>query len=315
VWVCPACSERILAERADELITAVESHHAAGGQTVMVTLTMRHERGQLLEDLWGALSAAWTSARGGHRSARREMQRAGVQHWVRRVECTYGENGWHLHVPALLFVAGDVDQADVDQLGVAMFDAWAASLVRRNLAAPLRDRGGLDARLMDTDRAREEVGAYLAKGTYAPPREGVRAAALELTSSGAKRARRANRTTMQLLADVVAYGLVADHAAWAEWEQASSGRRAMTWSQGARAALLDDVDERTDEEIAADTDRQGEPVAVIDGGLWAQIVARPGLPARLLDLAESVPPDDVLALLERFCRRQGLSPPTAPTLR
>jgi hypothetical protein len=312
VWACPSCSARVLAERTDDLIEAVESHHAAGGQTAMVTLTMRHERGQALEELWDALSAAWTAARGGNGSARREMQRAGVEHWVRRVECTVGDHGWHVHVHALLFLGGDVDQADVDRLGGAMFDAWSSALVRKGLAAPLRDQGGLDARLLDLSQARAEAAAYLAKGTYDGPPEDVRAAALELTSSGAKRARRGNRSTMQLLADVVTYGLAGDHALWREWEQASRGRRAITWSQGARDALLGGAVERSDEEIAADTDHLGEAVATLPGDLWAAVVERPGLPARLLDLAESVPPSEVLALLTAVCRREGLPPPQPP---
>jgi hypothetical protein len=309
VHACPACSERILAERAEELIAAVQAHHAAGGRVAMVTLTMRHDRGQALEPLWEALSLAWRAARGGNRSARRAMERAGLQHWVRRVECTLGENGWHLHLHALLFLGGDVDQAEVDALGISMFNAWASALVRDGMEAPIRDSGGLDARLLDLSAARAEVGGYLAKGTYG---ESVRTAALELASSGAKRARRGNRTTMQLLSDVVRFGLVGDHAAWAEWEQASQGRRAMTWSVGARAALLAGAEERTDEEIAADTDREGVPVASFDADTWRQITTRPGLPARLLDLAESVPPAYVVAVLTGACRREGLPPPSPP---
>jgi Replication protein len=320
VWSCPCCSEKILAERADELAAAIERWHADGGKVAMVTLTMRHDRGQELAELWDALSSAWAAAVGGNRAARRALKHAEVKHWVRRVEATHGANGWHVHVHALLFLPAAADQHAVDELGRVMFDAWARRLTTRGLAAPLRDSGGLDARLLSLDQAREDVAGYLAKGTYeavAPAAAGgdeqARRAARELAGASGKRGRGGNRSTMQLLADLVAFGLADDFARWREWEAASTGRRAITWSRGARRALLAGRDERSDEEIAADTDGAGEVVALLPLATWARIRATPGLAPRLLEHAEVYDTaEDTFDLLCRWLTKRGLPAPMRP---
>lgn len=275
----------------------------------MVTLTMRHHRGQRLADLFDALSDAWSAAAGGHRSARRALDGAGVQHWVRRVEATVGENGWHLHVHALLFLGADATPDTASEAGEAMFGAWATRLTRSGLEAPLRDSGGLDARLLDLEHARAEVAGYVAKGTY-------ESAALDVAqelASNSKRAGHGNRTPMQLLRDCITYGLADDIALWWEWEQGTYRRRAMTWKNGSRLALLGDDEERTDEEIAADTDGLGEPIAQLTPDAWSKIRRRPGGPAQVLNIAEVYDDhEDAFDLLTRWLTKRGLDPPLRP---
>ncbi len=150
VWACPLCSARIWAERRSEVERAIDAHHAAGGRVVMVTLTMRHKNGDALEELWDASSGAWASARGGNRAARRAMAAAGASGWLRVVEVTHGASSWHVHVHALIFVAGTVSDDDAQDLGAAMFDAWAAKLAKKG-HRPIRDRGGLDVHLVALD--------------------------------------------------------------------------------------------------------------------------------------------------------------------
>lgn len=279
VWACPCCSERILAGRAAELVRAIQTHAAADGDVLMLTLTMRHNRRQALADLWDGLTSAWTAARSG---ARKHLQ--GVM-WVKRTEGTHGAAGWHMHLHVLLFVpAGTPPQA----IGEAMFAAWAKRLVSLGFDAP-QAGPGMQIKRLDLANATEEVAAYLAKGHYDEQLadDPARRAALELASNG-KRARGENRTPMQILAAFVANGEASDLQLWHTWEKASKGRQAMTWSAGAHDHLVGD-EEQTDDELAQETDGGGTVVALIDGRAWSAIAARPHLMNDLLTLVEVFP--------------------------
>lgn len=276
VWACPCCSERILSGRVDDLLAAIDTHRAAGGEVAMVTLTMRHDRGQALGELWDGLGEAWRAA------SRALLGEVGKVPWVRRVEATHGDrHGWHVHVHALLFVESG---ADVAAMGESMFAGWSRRLVSMGFAAPLRDSGGLQAKLLDLAGARLNVAEYLTKGQY----DGVdarRRAALELASSS-KAGRGANRTPMQVLADMVSLGEARDFELWREWELASKGRRSITWAKGARKRLVLDV-EQTDEELAQETDGGGELVAYVRREALASLVERVALKAAVLWRAET----------------------------
>ena len=143
IWCCPICSEKMLAGRVDELLAAIEAWVSRGGAVAMVTLTMRHRHGQALGALCDGLSDAWAAASGRNsRALRAEL--ADVAGWVRRVECTLGRDGWHLHVHALLFLApsevpGEAasrSARSLTQTGRSMFAAWSSRLVARGFEAP-----------------------------------------------------------------------------------------------------------------------------------------------------------------------------------
>jgi hypothetical protein len=239
VWACPVCSAQILAQRGNDLTTALERWHAQGGAVAMVTLTMRHSRRHSLAECWDALSDGWAAASGSSRGARAAKQAAGVEGWVRRVEVTWGaDNGWHVHIHALLFLT---NPGAVTALGDAMFDGWSARLARVGMT-PIRDSGGLDCRVLSMEQARAEVAGYVTKGGYA---EQIKRAAMELTGSG-KLGRGQNLTQWGLL-DAARAGDRHALALWVEWERTSHGRRALTWSRNIRAKLglgaeLDDDD-------------------------------------------------------------------------
>ena len=299
VWACPCCSERILAGRADELLTAIATHEATGGEVLMLTLTMRHRAGQALGDLWDALGEAWRSASSSSRSVRELLRSID---WVRRVEVTHGAHGWHVHVHALLFVAADTEPQPV---GDAMFAAWGKRLVGLGLDAPLAGPG-MTIKRLDLSNASGEVAEYLAKGHYEEVSPDMRrAAALELASTG-KLARGENRTPMQILAEFVAHGLATDGQLWREWEAGSKGRRSLTWSRGARDRLVGD-EERSDEELAQETDGGGDVVALIDPAAWPAIMGRPALANTLLSVVETADdPRDAFARVDGLLVAHGL---------
>src|SRR3954471_20842983 len=101
VWACPVCAAKIAAGRAEELSQVMRKVLESGGSASLVTLTMRHHAGQKLEQLWKALSYAWERVTSGkHWMA--DQVAGGMLGWVRVVETTHGQNGWHLHIHALV---------------------------------------------------------------------------------------------------------------------------------------------------------------------------------------------------------------------
>jgi hypothetical protein len=298
VWACPVCSERILAGRQTELSEGLASWSARGGRVAFVTLTMRHDKGQSLRSLWDALSKAWDNAVKG-RAWKAARARYGVAGFIRVVEVTHGDSGWHVHVHAAFLLDGSVPitSADVDDLGCVLFQPWRASLMRSGLRAPLARSGGLDAKLWDGSTG--VMADYFAKGTYAAD---ASRAALELARGDLKIARSGNRTPFRILADFVEFGVLDDLELWQEWERGSKGRRQMTWSRGLRDLLLAGP-ELTDQELAdAELGTVDDDLVELDAATWKR-VRDSGVAAALLDLAEQ---DDFGHLLRSGLDRLGL---------
>lgn len=56
---CPVCAARIGQRRSEEVAQVLTAARAQGAVLAMVTLTMRHNRGHGLRELWDALAGAW----------------------------------------------------------------------------------------------------------------------------------------------------------------------------------------------------------------------------------------------------------------
>jgi len=304
VWACPECSAKIARERQADIRDALSRWHDRGGRVAMVTLTMRHHAHHRLSTCWDALAKSWgrvTSGRAwvseqaehgtlmertiksGHRAGQTVVEsRVPI---IRVVEVTHGPSGWHVHVHALLLIAADDDDVEtgsadrldarVKMLGAQMFQRWSAGLVAAGMPAPSA-RHGVDAKLLRGDPS-AALGDYFVKATYG--------AAVETARGDLKRARGANVTPWALLV-VLTDGSVPEGAdldslddpaaVWAEWEQASRGRRQIAWSPGLREFLGMSEEERTDEEVAADDSTAGDVVVEVPGPVWRTVAASAG---------------------------------------
>lgn len=95
---CPVCAAQRAADRAAELDSMMRGDD--GGRWQMLTLTMRHHRGDSLSDLLDRLFAAWRRVRS-VRAVREIMDRT-VTASVRALEVTFSfQNGWHPHLHVL----------------------------------------------------------------------------------------------------------------------------------------------------------------------------------------------------------------------
>jgi hypothetical protein len=259
VWSCPVCSSKVLAHRQDEVRAAIAAHlgdRAAGKQLAMATFTIRHSRADSAATLWNAVSKAWAAVTSG-KVWQRERESYGLSGWLRVVEVTHGDHGWHVHVHALLFLdradgAGQVTSGELAAWHGPMIGRWTRAVERLGLAAPLPRSQHL--KLIEGDG--DPLAAYFTKATDAHPGVGIaQGVAMEFTRSASKDARRGSSRTPWSILDGVVAGDHDDLVLWHEYEKASRGRRQMTWSRG----LRDDLDlspEISDEDVAAE-DRSG----------------------------------------------------------
>lgn len=296
IWACPVCASKINAHRSEELSLGLNNWaDVRGGTVALLTLTMRHEKGTPLKTYWDALSpAVKASLGGGYRRAREAKKAAGFVGSVMTREATYGANGWHLHAHALVFLENPSAGA-VEALSAALFAAWSSQLQRKGLDAP-SPRYGIDFQVLTGEQARERAAHYMAKGAFESKR-----AARELTRDGGKQARLGNRAPLEILHDIAmaqTKGEVdfADVHLWREWEAASYGRQALTWSKGLRDLVGLGLD-RPDEDLAEEgldvlEDEPPFPDGVeniynMTQETWASVVVhRANGPTDLLELAE-----------------------------
>jgi len=98
IWTCPTCSLAIRAERAQRIALAMEQGR---GEWRMLTLTIRHHKGQPLAELLEGMMKAWRRTRQGR--AFQDVWSDYVSASVRAIEVTWGrKNGWHPHLHVLL---------------------------------------------------------------------------------------------------------------------------------------------------------------------------------------------------------------------
>lgn len=320
VWSCPTCSAKILGKRQTEISTAVDywvtqKDSEPAGQVAMLTFTMKHKNGQLLKTLWSALSDGWAAITSGRvYSAEKEAygvattrvvksgKRAGqtvpthVLPWLRVVEVTHGANGWHVHAHVIVCLPAGMTEEQLQELYDAWWKRWNSGLKSAGVDGSQKVN---TAEFITGREVSKRVGTYVTKNTYTAGDT----AGLEAARGDLKKGRFGNRAIFQVLGDLVLQPEGSfperDAGIWAEYEQASKGRRQMTWAGGARELLCLDEVEQTDEEIASEEVGTSDDAALlIRTDAWAQITAVAGRKARLLDLAENAPLDALRLVLE-----------------
>ena len=131
VWCCPCCAAKVAAERASDVAVVLEKVHTADGCGYMLTLTLRHHRGQALDQLWDAATRAWSRVISGRQWV---QDAAGLLGWARVTETTHtARNGWHVHVHALLCWDHDVDEDEAQWVAMRAWRRWDAQLQRDGL--------------------------------------------------------------------------------------------------------------------------------------------------------------------------------------
>jgi hypothetical protein len=292
VWSCPVCSATIRQGRAVEVEAAARVHLDQGGSLVFVTLTVPHDRADGLRPLLDTIADGWKAVTQS-RSYRR-VRKVHRLEAIRAVEVTYGRNGWHPHVHVLLFVGAQLDQVEADELRDGIGSAWRRFVVAQGWRAPSDDHGVRWQPVTMTAGA-DALARYLTKVQDGFGKE--RSVGMEMARGDLKRGRKTSRTPFELLeaADLGDRGAM---VLWHEFEQATKGRRALTWSHGMKRRLR--LSEVADEDIAGAA-VPGEVVAEFSEREWL-LVIRYEARARVLTAAEdrgTAGVFEVVAALER----------------
>lgn len=310
VWACPVCAAKIASRRKADVEEVLDHALRQGLHVSMLTLTQRHHSGQRLAVLWDALSYAWNGVTSGRRWIEFKEQ-LGLVGYIKAVEVTHGANGWHVHTHVLVISEKDPTVTpvffqrkqglrktpypiEVQTSAEFVADRWARRLAKRGVDF-VADKGGLD---WETAKDAKAIGNYVAK-----LQTGADSLSAEATLGGFKKARRGNRTPFQILADIIETGDADDIDIWYEYEKASKGKRALTWSKGLRnwANLGQEL---TDEEIAEE-EVGDKSVALFNHEQWKDL--RKAGPAQLLDVCQD---QGITAALDWLDRHGiGWSPP------
>ena len=274
VWSCPVCSSKIAAHRNTELNKVNTAWRERGGSILFATFTMRHQSGDSLVSLWDGLSASWRRLVSG-KGYQNLKEQFGIDGYVRVVEVTHGDNGWHVHTHTAIYLDKVLSDFELTQLEQRLYGRWVSALDKDGFTAS-------QAHGVDVIRTQEGsgLGAYMTK--FALTHSSL---VQEMTNGQNKIAKKTNRVPFKILADIVDNGDMTDVNLWETWENTSRGRRMMTWSVGLRE-LAKLSRELTDEEIVLLDQLKGTTVITLPSKSWA-VLMRNGHAADILSNLES----------------------------
>lgn len=248
VWACPVCSAKISERRRAELMAAVAAHRAQGGVVLLVTLTVPHVFG---DDLRGMVARMLQAAKRMRISRAGRAVMADVQGWVRALEVTHGENGWHPHFHELWFMPAGCSKRDIQ---AKVFELWRNAAVKSGFTPPSARHG---VRIDDGSKA----AAYASKW-------GLES---ELTQWHRKRGSESSDTPFDLLRRVLAdAGDKEAGRLFREYAGAFFGRHQLQWSRGLKARFA--VDDVGDAELVERADDDADLLGVVGLDDWRRVV-------------------------------------------
>lgn len=266
VWICPVCSAKISKLRADELRKGIETWLSQGNTLTMLTLTVRHERSDDLQDLQERMAKAqrWFYSGRWYQTLKEKHNIAGS---VRNLECTWGyQSGWHPHSHVLLFSQTDLDPQ-------TLYDRWQQACSKYNLYASWE---AFHEGVSTANQAAADYLLNLEKSSWS--------AAEELTFAHYKTAKD-RFTPYDLLRQVKETGEAIFADKFEEFAKAYKGKRQLYWSKGLRD-LLKLGQDQTDEALANKEDESNEIILSIPRPIWRYIL-RANLRLEILEWLET----------------------------
>lgn len=271
IWTCPVCAAKVAESRRAELSAALVAHLGNGGAAYLLTLTFPHEADHQMAELL----EKFTNARQRLQNSRKwkeVMKQAGRIGSVASLEVTISqEHGWHPHLHLLIFAnvqgfgEGEAINEQGDLLSVAISElktAWVDILLKTGLGDHRKINDMLDHAL--NVRGGNQAAEYIAK--YG--RDERWGQSSEMTRHYAKQGASGERDGLLHFTPFQLLTWAGNGDEWAirkfiEYSTAIEGKRAVTWSPGLKKALAV-LDDRTDEEIAADDAVMPEQIHVGD---------------------------------------------------
>lgn len=247
-WSCPVCAPVMGERRASEIDQGVSAALGLGLYVYFVTATVSHQLNDDLEDVRALVHDSWRSTFSGRAAAAWRLE-SGYVGQIRASEATYGVNGWHPHIHALLIFRRPVTGLR------AVGSAFAQHVAARGGVCLWRGPGWDWSPV----RSSADLGGYLTKV------EGGWGAGLELARSDLKSARRKGLQPFDLL-EMAAGGDARAHWLWSLYERVTFGKRRLVWSRGLKA-LLGVAEVSDDEAAVGEEPAEGLDLAV-PGPVW-----------------------------------------------
>lgn len=263
VWECPVCAAKISERRRVEVLAAMTTHKASGGQVLLLTLTNPHYFGDDLPSLLAGQAQAmrrfWST-----RAAKRLQDSMGFVGSIRALEVTHGSNGWHPHFHILLFVDRGLD---LDRIRREFFAMWSNCCRLAGLPAPSFKHG---VTVEDGSKAEKYVSKWGLEN--------------EMTKGHIKKGKAKGRTPFDLLRDYDNKAEKQAGALYVEYCTAFKGKRQLVWSNGLKAHFA--IDEINDQELAEREEENAQLGQEISRDDWKVILSF-GVRAEILEAYEN----------------------------
>ena len=294
VWACPVCSAKIAERRRVEIQAAMLAHQSSGGCVNLLTLTCPHQRTDNLGDLLArqskALNAFWSD-----RVAKVVFEEMGNIGQIRALEVTHGRkspsnNGWHPHYHVLQFggLNGRLSAFNPIQMHEwqsRLYAVWARCCVRAGLGEPSAAHG---LKLDDGTKAAKYVSKWGLED--------------EMTKGHTKKALHGETPFDFLRSYLADKDDKQAGALFKEFAETFKGKRQLHWSKGLKQRYA--IGEKTDDQVAAETDDQARLLGAITLEQWRDVLAANGR-GTVLSLAASGGWDVVLVYLTSIQRSAG----------
>ena len=297
VWHCPVCAAKISERRRAELTDAFGTAMELGMRAHFVTLTVPHGIGDDINELLAKLSEALKRLSHGKYAIKRcveqQLPSETLYGYIRALEVTHTENGFHPHYHIVLFTSQGVTS---EFLREAYLAAWQRACRLAGLPEPSAKHG-----------------VTVKDGSYADSYVTKWGLEDELTKAHMKQTRRKGATPWGLLRAVLdgddsEYPPERAAALFRVYAEAFAGRRQLYWSNGLRK-LLQISKELTDEELAGKAeDERAVSLATLTTIQW-RAIRRLKQEAHILTVAESNPVMLEIAILWLVTKAAGLVAP------
>jgi len=281
VWVCPVCASRISNARRDELGLALSGNNF---MPVMASITLQHYRNDDLKMLTGVLNDALRKLKQG-RWWKEFTGRYGIKAYVSSLEITFSlKHGWHPHKHVLFFLDVSSGKPDIQALKDELIGRYTSLVREKGMYAS-------EFHSIDVTACGDDISGYISKWGLMD----------ELAKANIKMGKSESYSPFQLV-ELAGAGEAWAVQAFREYVHATSGKKQLTWSHGARKVLGLDK-EKSDKELAkVKESKDDEIILSLDREQWKQVL-RHGLQGELLDVAEQGGTGAVICFLS------GLAPP------
>lgn len=287
---CPVCAGRISAQRAARMTAALEACTSVGLQVTVLALTLRHDRGHQLVELFDAVQESWRRSQQGRAWVEGSKALDILGGW-RVTEVTadrphaddelFTRSQWHPHVHLVVVHGPGSTSAEVGEFVVSQW-VNAVRLVGAQLGVERIDPDR-QAQWHEPLRSTEAIAGYVTK---------VLGGALEHSGSWASKNAGRDRVNPGELLDLAARGVDRAIVQLREYEEATDGRR-MWGVFGARKLAARLLDLEADPELLAIASASDEELAEVAEAVEAEAEASHCVPAygwRLVCQVQAVAP-------------------------